>query len=90
MKTYSRKKQDEPQEVIIDLNELCRLCMAKEDELVPIFNDDEPIPLTLRIMACVALEVCCDYYFLVDSRLHFLLHKQKHVIFMVYLCFISR
>lgn len=57
MKTYSRKKQDEPQEVIIDLNELCRLCMAKEDELVPIFNDDEPIPLTLRIMACVALEV---------------------------------
>lgn len=57
MKTYSRKKQDEPQEVIIDLNELCRLCMAKEDELVPIFNDDDPIPLTLRIMACVALEV---------------------------------
>jgi hypothetical protein len=31
--------------------------MAKEDDLVPIFNNDEPIPLTLRIMACVALEV---------------------------------
>lgn len=60
MKTYSRKKQDEPQEVIIDLNELCRLCMAKEDPLVPIFNDDDPIPLTLRIMACVSLEV--SYY----------------------------
>ncbi|KAK9686374.1 Zinc finger, C2H2 type [Popillia japonica] len=57
MKTYSRKKSGDNQEVILDLNELCRLCMAKEDELVPIFNNDEPIPLTLRIMACVALEV---------------------------------
>lgn len=57
MKTYSRKKQDEPQEVILDLNELCRLCMAKEDELIPIFNNEDSVPLTLRIMACVALEV---------------------------------
>ncbi|KRT80100.1 zinc-finger associated domain containing protein [Oryctes borbonicus] len=57
MKTYSRKKPGDNQEVILDLNELCRLCMAKEDELVPIFNNDEPVPLTLRIMACVALEV---------------------------------
>ncbi|CAH1373980.1 hypothetical protein MTP99_015349 [Tenebrio molitor] len=57
MKTYSRKKSGEAQDVILDLNELCRLCMAKEDDLVPIFNNDEPIPLTLRIMACVALEV---------------------------------
>ncbi|KAK4881302.1 hypothetical protein RN001_004621 [Aquatica leii] len=57
MKTYSRKKPGETQEVILHLNELCRLCMSKEDVLVPIFNDDEPIPLTLRIMACVQLEV---------------------------------
>ncbi|KAJ3664449.1 hypothetical protein Zmor_000012 [Zophobas morio] len=57
MKTYSRKKSGEAQDVILDLNELCRLCMAKEDELVPIFNNDEAIPLTLRIMACVSLEV---------------------------------
>lgn len=57
MKTYSRKKQDEQQEVIIDLNELCRLCMTKEDKLIPIFNEEDAIPLTLRIMACVALEV---------------------------------
>lgn len=58
MKTYSRKKTGEPQdEVILDLNELCRLCMGKEEELISIFNNDEPIPLTLRIMACVALEV---------------------------------
>ncbi|KAJ8938615.1 hypothetical protein NQ314_011424 [Rhamnusium bicolor] len=57
MKTYSRKKSGESQEVIIDLNDLCRLCMGKEDELISIFNNEEPIPLTLRIMACVALEV---------------------------------
>lgn len=57
MKTYSRKKAGEKEEVIIDLDDLCRLCMSKEDDLVPIFNTDDPVPLTLRIMACVALEV---------------------------------
>lgn len=57
MKTYSRKKPGDSQEVILHLNELCRLCMAKEDVLVPIFNEDDAVPLTLRIMACVQLEV---------------------------------
>ncbi|KAL1508854.1 hypothetical protein ABEB36_003683 [Hypothenemus hampei] len=59
MKTYSRKKLEETVEVeeIIDLDEVCRLCMEKEGELVSIFNNEEPVPLTLRIMACVALEV---------------------------------
>lgn len=59
MKTYSRKKSEETGEVIINLNELCRLCLTRSDELVHIFNDEEPIPLPLRIMACVALEVIC-------------------------------
>ncbi|KAJ8935930.1 hypothetical protein NQ318_008706 [Aromia moschata] len=57
MKTYSKKKSGEPQEVIVDLKDLCRLCMGKEDDLISIFSNEEPIPLTLRIMACVALEV---------------------------------
>ncbi|CAG9856317.1 unnamed protein product [Phyllotreta striolata] len=61
MKTYSRKKTDclEPdsEEVIIDLNEICRLCMSKEDELVPIYQEEDAVPITLKIMACVALEV---------------------------------
>ncbi|CAH0559583.1 unnamed protein product [Brassicogethes aeneus] len=58
MKTYSRKKlEDNSGEDIIDLNELCRLCMTKEDELISIFTNEEAVPLTLRIMACVALEV---------------------------------
>ncbi|XP_043276095.1 zinc finger and SCAN domain-containing protein 12-like isoform X2 [Venturia canescens] len=56
MKTYSRKKGDSPSNVIIHVNELCRLCLAKEEEMVPIY-DDEAIPLPLRIMACVNLEV---------------------------------
>lgn len=48
---------DNDQEIIIDLNEICRLCMNKEDELISIYNNNDIIPLTLRIMACVALEV---------------------------------
>lgn len=58
MKTYSRKKVGEnEQEIIVDLNDVCRLCMNKEDELTSIYNNDDAVPLTLRIMACVALEV---------------------------------
>lgn len=59
MKTYSRKKLGDNVEVeeIVDLDEVCRLCMEKEDELISIFNNEETVPLTLRIMACVALEV---------------------------------
>lgn len=58
MKTYSRKKLDDnDQEIIIDLNDVCRLCMNREDELISIYNNDDSIPLTLRIMACVSLEV---------------------------------
>lgn len=56
MKTYSRKKGDSPSNVIIHVNELCRLCLAKEEEMVPIYDDDA-IPVPLRIMACVNLEV---------------------------------
>lgn len=56
MKTYSRKKGDSPSNVIIHVNELCRLCLAKEEEMVPIY-DDESVPLPLRILGCVNIEV---------------------------------
>ncbi|KAL6427691.1 hypothetical protein ACFW04_008861 [Cataglyphis niger] len=56
MKTYSRKKGDSPSNVIIHVNELCRLCLGKEEEMVPIY-DDETVPLPLRILACVNIEV---------------------------------
>ncbi|KAH0555163.1 zinc finger and SCAN domain-containing protein 30-like [Cotesia glomerata] len=56
MKTYSRKKGDSPSNVIIHVNELCRLCLAKEEEMVPIYDDDA-VPMPLRIMACINLEV---------------------------------
>jgi hypothetical protein len=56
MKTYSRKKGDSPSNVIIHINELCRLCLAKEEEMVPLYNDDT-VPLSLRILACLNIEV---------------------------------
>lgn len=55
MKTYSRKKGDSPSNVIIHVNELCRLCLTKEEEMVPLY-DDETVPLPLRILACVNIE----------------------------------
>lgn len=56
MKTYSRKKGDSPSNVIIHVNELCRLCLAKEEEMVPIY-EDETVPMPLRILSCVNIEV---------------------------------
>lgn len=56
MKTYSRKKGDSPSNIIIHVNELCRLCLTKEEAMLPIYDDDA-VPTPLRIMACVNLEV---------------------------------
>ncbi|KAJ8670711.1 hypothetical protein QAD02_001970 [Eretmocerus hayati] len=57
MKTYvRRRKGDSPGNVILHLNELCRLCLAKDEEMVPIYEDDT-VPMPLRIMSCVNLEV---------------------------------
>lgn len=71
MKTYGRKKLGDNVEVeeIVDLDEVCRLCMEKEDELISIFNNEETVPLTLRIMACVALEVSLEFKIIVLLRL---------------------
>ncbi|ENN73684.1 hypothetical protein YQE_09714, partial [Dendroctonus ponderosae] len=61
MKTYSRKKLGENvDEEIVDLDDVCRLCMEKEDDLISIFTNEETVPLTLRILACVSLEVFED------------------------------
>ncbi|CAH1174295.1 unnamed protein product [Phaedon cochleariae] len=67
MKTYSRKKggsgggevegDQEQSEVIIDLSEICRLCMSREEDLIAVYGNEDGLPLSLRIMACVALEV---------------------------------
>lgn len=64
MKTYSRKRPNEVQEeeVIVDLNDLCRLCMSKENELVSIFTNDDSIPLALRILSCVSLEASYHFF----------------------------
>lgn len=39
-----------------DVDELCRLCLSKDEIMVPI-HDDDAVPLPLRIMACIDLEV---------------------------------
>ncbi|CAG9833861.1 unnamed protein product [Diabrotica balteata] len=61
MKTYGRKKtgslEPDNEEVIIDLNEICRLCMNKEDQLISIYQNDDAVPLNLKILACLAVEV---------------------------------
>lgn len=43
---------------------LCRLCLTRksDSDLINIFDNDENISLSLRIMACTAIEVSILYY----------------------------
>ena len=48
-----------------NMNELCRLCLSKESDILPIFdeeNSNNSVPLSFRILACVSIEV--SVYFL--------------------------
>ncbi|KAH9629826.1 hypothetical protein HF086_011476 [Spodoptera exigua] len=58
MRTYARKRPSN--QLIEDVHELCRLCLNKAMEAMPIFtNDSDTVCATLaiRIMICVGLEV---------------------------------
>ncbi|KAJ8727305.1 hypothetical protein PYW07_001424 [Mythimna separata] len=58
MRTYTRKRPHH--ELINDVHELCRLCLNKAEETMPIFTDDPNnicATVALRIMICVGLEV---------------------------------
>ncbi|KAJ8733560.1 hypothetical protein PYW08_001858 [Mythimna loreyi] len=58
MRTYTRKRPHH--ELISDVHELCRLCLNKAGDAMPIFTDDPNnvcATLALRIMICVGLEV---------------------------------
>uniref|UniRef100_A0A2A4JAP9 ZAD domain-containing protein n=1 Tax=Heliothis virescens TaxID=7102 RepID=A0A2A4JAP9_HELVI len=58
MRTYTRKRPDH--QLIDDVHELCRLCLNKSIDAMPIFSDDTDnicATLALRIMICVGLEV---------------------------------
>jgi hypothetical protein len=60
MKTYSRKKQSpryDFDDTPMNFNEICRLCLSEEGEKFQIFEDVDDVPLPLRIMACVSVEV---------------------------------
>jgi hypothetical protein len=60
MKTYSRRKQSPSYDFYdthMDFSEICRLCLSEEGEKFHIFNNVDDVPLPLRIMACVSVEV---------------------------------
>lgn len=60
MKTYSRKKQSpryDFDDTSMNFNEICRLCLSEEGEKVQIFEVVDEVPLPLKIMACVSVEV---------------------------------
>jgi hypothetical protein len=60
MKTYGRRKQSPSydfDETHMDFNEICRLCLSEEGEKFQIFKHVDDVPLPLRIMACVSVEV---------------------------------
>lgn len=58
-KTYAKKPPGEEEKSTVNLQSLCRLCLSSpsEADLIGIFDNSENISLTLRIMACVSLEV---------------------------------
>lgn len=57
MRTYARKRTE--YQVIEGVHEMCRLCLEKVTESVPIFSDNDNVcdSLTMRIMMCVGLEI---------------------------------
>lgn len=64
MRTYTRKPPD--YQLIDGVLELCRLCLQKADNPMPIFEDDDRKfcgSLPMRIMICLGLEVRILYNF---------------------------
>ncbi|XP_050343793.1 zinc finger protein 184-like, partial [Nymphalis io] len=57
MRTYARKRTE--YQLIEGVHEMCRLCLEKVKETVPIFTDTDNVcaSLTMRIMMCVGLEI---------------------------------
>lgn len=60
MKTYSRKRliaKCEFDDTPMNFDEICRLCLSDEGEKYSISQCVDDVPLSIRIMACVSLEV---------------------------------
>ena len=43
--------------MFLNMSQLCRLCLLKEDTMSAIFNDEKDSETADRIMACVSIEV---------------------------------
>lgn len=50
---------------VLDFNKVCRLCLSEETVMSSIYSDADnlstTVPLPLKIMACVSVEVCITY-----------------------------
>ncbi|KAJ9585794.1 hypothetical protein L9F63_002431 [Diploptera punctata] len=60
MKTYSRKKSNlkcEFEDTPMNFNEICRLCLSEEGEKYSLSHCVDDVPLSIRIMACISLEM---------------------------------
>lgn len=63
MKTLDKDNGDNSEQTIY-LNELCRLCLAKKKTMVPIYDGhNEDVPIPVKLMACVNLEVINFLFF---------------------------
>jgi len=43
--------------MFLNMSQLCRLCLLKDDTMSAIFNDGKNSETAVRIMACVSIEV---------------------------------
>ncbi|KAK7873889.1 hypothetical protein R5R35_005747 [Gryllus longicercus] len=58
MKTYGRKKSFQKcTQISIDFKEMCRLCLCCSGDRQNIFNSRGDVPLPLKILTCVSVEV---------------------------------
>lgn len=65
IKTYSRacKPREVPPpsgELPVEYENSCRLCLDKHDDMVTIFNENDIIPVSVKIISCISIEVSED------------------------------
>lgn len=62
LKTYSRacKRREIPlpsEELPVEYENSCRLCLEKQDDMVTIYDGNDIIPVPVKIRTCISIEV---------------------------------
>lgn len=62
IKTYSRacKPRELPppsEELPVEYENSCRLCLEKHDDMVTIYDGNDIIPIPVKIRSCISIEV---------------------------------